>query len=110
MDLASLVVLAVCQSMRAQGGSTLDPTEEITQFLNALDENPTSITAHMDLGAAYVGLRALVPAAEMFEKVLRLDPSHAAAYYYLGGTLYLQERYDAAIEPEYTIHLEESER
>jgi hypothetical protein len=52
----------------------------------------------MNLVAAYVGLGALAAAKAMFEKVLGLDPSHAAAYYYLGGRLYPEERYDAAID------------
>jgi tetratricopeptide (TPR) repeat protein len=54
------------------------------EFRQAITEQPDSIPAHFNLGAALTQTGDLRGAMEQFEATLRLDPNHANAHYNLG--------------------------
>ena len=45
----------------------------IAEYQKIIDENPTSVEAHMNLGLAYLSLGAVDRAVESFENVRRID-------------------------------------
>jgi tetratricopeptide (TPR) repeat protein len=72
--------------------------EAATEFRKAITEQPRSVPAHFNLGAALTQTGDLRGAAEQFEEVLRLDPSHADAHYNLGLLLAQMNRHEEAIK------------
>ena len=70
----------------------------VTQAKQAVDENPTSIAAHLNLGFAYLELGSMRQAEAEFKSVVHLDPRAPSGYYWLGGVYFLQARYEEAID------------
>jgi tetratricopeptide (TPR) repeat protein len=58
--------------------------EAVEEFRKAITEQPDSIPAHFNLGAALTQTGDLRGAAEQFQETLRIDPAHADAHYNLG--------------------------
>ena len=80
---------------QGDGASRFD--KAIAQYQKVLDENPTSVDAHLNLGLAYVSFGAMDEAAVTFEGALRLDANDTAAYFCLGATYLRQQDYENAI-------------
>ena len=91
-------LLALSCSGVAQGQLEIDLIETVTQAKQAVDENPTSTAAHLNLGFAYLELGSMQQAKAEFESVVRLDPHAPGGYYWLGGVYFLQARYEEAID------------
>ncbi len=82
----------------AQEKLEVDLIETVTQAKQSVDENPTSTSAHLNLGFAYLELGSMQQAEAEFKNVVRLDPHAPSGYYWLGGVYFLQARYEEAIE------------
>ena len=96
-----LVLIGILASSRlsaAQGKLEIDLIETVTQAKQAVDENPTSTAAHLNLGFAYLELGSMQQAEAQFKSVVRLDPHAPSGYYWLGGVYFLQARYEEAID------------
>jgi tetratricopeptide (TPR) repeat protein len=72
--------------------------EAVGEFRKAVAEQPQSIPAHFNLGAALTQTGDLTGAVEQFEETLRLDPEHANAHYNLGLLLAQADRHEEAIK------------
>jgi tetratricopeptide (TPR) repeat protein len=72
--------------------------EAAAEFRQAITEQPRSVLAHFNLGAALTQTGDLRGAVEQFEEALRLDPSHADAHYNLGLLLARMNRHEEAIK------------
>ena len=64
----------------------------------AVDENPMSPQAHLNLGCVYLAVAAMEQAENAFENAIQLAPKDNAGYYWLGGTYFLQEKYEQTID------------
>ena len=64
----------------------------------AVDENPMSPQAHLNLGCVYLAVAAMEQAEGAFENAIQLAPKDNAGYYWLGGTYFLQEKYEQSID------------
>lgn len=82
----------------ALGKLEINLIEKVTQAKQAVDENPTSTSAHLNLGFAYLELGSMQQAEAEFKGVVRLDPHAPSGYYWLGGVYFLQARYEDAID------------
>lgn len=82
----------------AQEKLKVDLIETVTQAKQAVDENPTSTSAHLNLGFAYLELGSMQQAEAEFKSVVSLDPRAPSGYYWLGGVYFLQSRYEEAID------------
>ncbi len=71
--------------------------EAADEFRKAIKEQPASIPAHFNLGAALSQAGDLRGAIEQFEETLRLDSSHADAHYNLGLLLARTGEHEQAI-------------
>ena len=99
LSMSSLfLVLILCEEVCAQVVVSSDLVGRAAEYQKILDEDPTSVEAHLNLGLAYLSLGAVDRAAETFEKARRLDENYAAGYYCLGGTYLLQKQYEKASE------------
>ena len=85
-----------CSSV-AQEKLEINLIETVTQAKQAVDENPTSTAAHLNLGLAYLELGSMRQAEAEFKSVVHLDPHAPSGYYWLGGVYFLQARYEEAI-------------
>ncbi len=72
--------------------------EAVAAFRKAIVEQPRSIPAHFNLGAALTQTGDLPGAIEQFEETLRLDPNHANAHYNLGLLLAQANQPEQAIK------------
>ncbi len=72
-------------------------SEAVAEFRKAIVEQPRSIPAHFNLGAALTQTGDLRGAIGQFEETLRLDPNHANAHYNLGLLLAQANRPEQAI-------------
>ncbi len=81
-----------------QGQSEINLIKTLEEVQQAVDENPTSTAAHLNLGFAYLELGSMQQAEAEFESVVRLDPHSAGGYYWLGGVYFLQARYEDTID------------
>jgi tetratricopeptide (TPR) repeat protein len=72
-------------------------SEAAAEFRKAIVEQPDSIPAHFNLGAALTQTGDLRGAAEQFEETLRLDAAHANAHYNLGLLLAQMNQHEQAI-------------
>jgi len=72
-------------------------SEAAAEFRKAIVEQPDSIPAHFNLGAALTQTGDLRGAAEQFEETLRLDAAHANAHYNLGLLLAQANQHEQAI-------------
>jgi tetratricopeptide (TPR) repeat protein len=75
--------------------------EAAAQFRRAIEAEPNSVPAHINLGAALTQLRDLKGAAEQFEKALLIDPNNVNAHYNLAVLLANEKKHEQAI-----VHLE----
>jgi tetratricopeptide (TPR) repeat protein len=71
--------------------------EAAAEFRKAIAQQPDSLPAHFNLGAALSQTGDLRGAIEQFEKTLRLDPNHANAHYNLGLLLAQMKQHEQAI-------------
>ncbi|HEX8846702.1 MAG TPA: tetratricopeptide repeat protein [Pyrinomonadaceae bacterium] len=71
--------------------------EAAAEFRKALVEQPDSIPAHFNLGAALTQTGDLRGAVEQFRETLRLDPRHTNAHYNLGLLLAQTNQHEQAI-------------
>jgi tetratricopeptide (TPR) repeat protein len=73
-------------------------TEAAAEFRKAIAQQPDSIPAHLNLGAALTQTGDLRGAVEQFEETLRLDANHANAHYNLGVLLAQMDQHEEAIK------------
>jgi tetratricopeptide (TPR) repeat protein len=66
-------------------------------FLQALEAEPNSATAHKWLGMTYAAQEKYVLAEQPFRRACEIDPKEADVCYYWGRTLYSLSRFDAAL-------------
>jgi tetratricopeptide (TPR) repeat protein len=105
VDFFSVMLLGLCLAAQSQE-ATLGLSQAVAQYQKAVDDNPTSAEAHLNLGLAYLSLDATDQAEAAFESALRLNSNDTSVYYRLGGIYYLQEKYEKAIAVlERAIHL-----
>lgn len=71
--------------------------DSVSRAEQAVDENPTSSEAYLNLGFAYLELD-MQQAEAAFENAVRLAPRATAGYYWLGGVYFLQAKYEKAID------------
>jgi tetratricopeptide (TPR) repeat protein len=71
--------------------------EAADEFRKAINEQPDSIPAHFNLGAALTQMGDLRGAVEQFRETLRLDPAHANAHYNLGLLFAQTDQHEEAI-------------
>jgi tetratricopeptide (TPR) repeat protein len=72
--------------------------EAADEFRKAIIEQPDSIPAHFNLGAALTQTGDLRGAIEQFKETLRLDPNHANAHYNLGLLFTQANEHEQAIK------------
>jgi tetratricopeptide (TPR) repeat protein len=72
-------------------------SEAADEFRKAIIEQPDSIPAHFNLGAALTQTGDLRGAIEQFKETLRLDANHANAHYNLGLLLAQANQHEEAI-------------
>jgi tetratricopeptide (TPR) repeat protein len=72
--------------------------EAVNEFRKAVDANPQSVAARVNLGAALTQSGDLNGAVEQFEAALRIEPGKANAHYNLAVLLARQTRHEQAIE------------
>ena len=85
----------------ARGRTALEArrfSEAAEEFRKAIGEQPDSIPAHFNLGAALTQTGDLRGAIEQFKEVIRLDPAHANAHYNLGILLAGDNQHEEAIK------------
>ena len=75
--------------------------EAAAEFRKALEANPDSVPAHINLGAALTQLGDLKGAADQFQKALISDPNNVNAHYNLAVLLMGDKKHEEAI-----VHLE----
>jgi tetratricopeptide (TPR) repeat protein len=83
-----------------RGKAALDArrfSEAADEFRKAIVEQPDSIPAHFNLGAALTQTGDLRGAVEQFQETLRLDPAHANAHYNLAILLAQADQHTEAI-------------
>jgi tetratricopeptide (TPR) repeat protein len=73
-------------------------SEAAAEFRKAILEQPDSIPAHFNLGAALTQTGDLRGAIEQFEETLRLDATHANAHYNLGLLFAQMDQHEQAIK------------
>ncbi len=71
--------------------------QAIAAFQRALEIDPNLVTARYDLGVAYFALQKFDESRRALEEVLRQDPKHHFARYFLARVDLVQENLDAAI-------------
>jgi len=71
--------------------------EAATEFRKAVDANPESVAARVNLGAALTQSGDLNGAVEQFEAALRIEPGKANAHYNLAVLLARQNKHEQAI-------------
>jgi tetratricopeptide (TPR) repeat protein len=71
--------------------------EAADEFRKALRQQPDSVPAHFNLGAALTQTGDLRGAIEQFEETLRLDATHANAHYNLGVLLARMNQHEQAV-------------
>jgi tetratricopeptide (TPR) repeat protein len=71
--------------------------DAVTEFRKAVAEQPDSVTAHINLGAALTQVGDVTGAIEQFEEALRLDPAKVNAHYNLAVLLAGQNKHELAI-------------
>ena len=91
-------ILGLSYPSVAQQQREINLIEVVTQAKQAVDENPTSAAAHLNLGLAYLELGSMREAEAEFKSVVHLDPHAPSGYYWLGGVYFLQARYEEAID------------
>ena len=84
------MLLGLCIAAHSQE-ATLGLSQAVAQFQKAVNDNPTSAEAHLNLGLAYLSLDATDEAERAFESALGLNSNDTSVYYRLGGIYYLQE-------------------
>jgi tetratricopeptide (TPR) repeat protein len=72
-------------------------SEAAAEFRKAIKEQPRSVPAHFNLGAALSQMGDLPGAIEQFKETLKLDPTHANAHYNLGLLLAQTNQTEQAI-------------
>jgi tetratricopeptide (TPR) repeat protein len=72
-------------------------SEAAAEFRKAIIEQPDSIPAHFNLGAALSQTGDMRGAVEQFEETLRLDPKHVNAHYNLGLLFAQMKQHEQAI-------------
>lgn len=72
-------------------------SEAVDEFRKAVAEQPESVPAHFNLGAALTQSGDLPGAIEQFKETLRLDSKHANAHYNLGLLLAQANQHEQAI-------------
>lgn len=73
-------------------------SEAADEFRKAIAEQPNSIPAHFNLGAALTQTGELREAIQQFSETLRLDPDHANAHYNLGLLFAQANEHEEAIK------------
>jgi tetratricopeptide (TPR) repeat protein/predicted Ser/Thr protein kinase len=73
--------------------------ESLRIYDGALDLDPKDLWSHLSKGKAYRAMDSLDAAAREFRLAGASDPWYAGAYHYLGYVLFLEGRYEEAIEP-----------
>ena len=91
-------LFGLSHSGATQEQSEVNLIENLANAKQAVDENPASSEAHLNLGFAYLELGSMRQAEAEFESVVRLNPYAPGGYYWLGGVYFLQARYEAAID------------
>jgi tetratricopeptide (TPR) repeat protein len=84
-----------------RGKTALDArrfSEAADEFRKALVQQPNSIPAHLNLGAALTQMGDQRGAVEQFEETLRLDANHANAHYNLGLLLAQMNQHEQSIK------------
>ncbi len=84
-----------------QGDSLFDQgrfTEAINYYKKALMIHPTDYRTMENLGMCYTALNDLDEAENLFQKVLKMNPSHGAVYHRIGVVKASQNNAKAAIE------------
>ena len=71
--------------------------DAVREFRKAIAEQPSSVPAHLNLGAALSQTGDVTGAVAEFEETLRLDPQHLNAHYNLGLLLAQANRHPEAI-------------
>jgi tetratricopeptide (TPR) repeat protein len=71
--------------------------EAVEEFRKAITQQPDSVPAHFNLGAALTQTGDLRGAAEQFKETLRLDPAHTNAHYNLGLLFAQMSQHEEAI-------------
>ena len=87
----------------SSSGATQEPEEvnlieNLAKAKQAVDENPTSLEARLNLGFAYLELGSMLQAEAEFENAVRLEPHAPSGHYWLGGVYFLQAKYEKAID------------
>jgi tetratricopeptide (TPR) repeat protein len=102
------ILLLFCLLASSEGSEEFALSEVVAKYRKAVDENPVSVEAYMNLGFVYLALDAMEQAVEAFQNVPacaasvaasrpHLDSKFAESYYWLGRIKYLQEKYDESI-------------
>lgn len=92
----SVMLIGLCTVSQPQDAA-FGLSQAVAPYKMAVDENPDSAEAHLNLGLAYLSLDATDEAEAAFSNALRLNSADASAYYRLGGIYYLREEYERAI-------------
>ena len=86
--------LGLVYVMLKERGSDLD--NAIVEMEKAVDLFPESVRFNMELGRLYFSVNRPGDAMERFLTVLKMNPGHADAYYYVGKQFLRMKEYDMA--------------
>ncbi len=73
------------------------PKQRLARCTAAIEKNPTSASAHFNLGLCHRQAGRMGSAADAFRKATELDPAMAKAYVNLGGAYFLQWKFEEAV-------------
>ena len=90
---------------QVRANSTKNPTEArqwydkaIAHYTETIRLNPEHVIAHLNRGAAYIGIGDWARAFQDLNTTINLDPKHADAYYNRGHIYYYKGKFDLAIQ------------
>ena len=92
----SVMLIGLCRASQLQDAA-FGLSQAVAPYKTAVDENPNSAEAHLNLGLAYLSLDATDEAEAAFADALQLSSEDASVYHRLGGIYYLREEYEKAI-------------
>jgi len=75
-----------------------NPIEGIALLNKAVESSPESFELLLDLGKVYNAIQQKSKAIDCFDKVLKIDPENAYAYYGKGLAFLRAEEYESAVE------------
>ena len=96
--LRSLATFGQSQFQLREQWENKDFADAISEYKKQLQQNPNSVSAHIQLGVTYLAMDAYEAAAGEYQQAIQLSPENFSAHYGLGLAYYAQDKFEEAIE------------